>query len=238
VARGVDALALCGAGQSSTLLHFLQQRGTPTVHVMSLPPIGSVAAMDSAARRVYVGFDNAAAIGTAVRYLLDLGHRHIAMLAGLTHDNDRARARVQGVREALARAGLVLPPPRLVERAYALDAARDGLRVLMAPPAGLPPPTAVVCGNDVLAAGALLQAQRDRIAVPKRLSIVGFDDLDLAQHLIPGITTVRVPTAQMWRLAGERLLALLAGHSPEPVPLFSEIEVNLVVRGSSGVSAG
>ena len=78
-----------------------------------------------------VGFDNAAAMAQAVRYLLDLGHRDIAMLAGQTRDNDRARARVQGVRQGLERARLTLPPSRLIERAYTLDAARDGLRVLL-----------------------------------------------------------------------------------------------------------
>lgn len=221
VSRGVDALALCGVGQPESLRQFLRQRGTPTVHVMSVP------APD--ASMVCVGFDNAAAIGQAVHYLVDLGHRRIAMLAGLTRDNDRARARVQGVQAALARAGLALPPSRLVERAYTLDAARDGLRMLMATPADRP--TAVVCGNDVLATGALLEAQHLGLKVPRDLSLVGFDDMELAHHLEPGITTLRVPTDAMWRLAGDRLVALLRG---EDVSRVSTIDVSLVVRGSSG----
>jgi LacI family transcriptional regulator len=221
VSRGVDALALCGVGQPVEMREFLRQRGTPVVHVMSVP------APDE--HMVCVGFDNAAAIGQAVRYLLDLGHREIAMLAGLTRDNDRARARVRGVREALHRAGLELPSPRVVERAYSLDAARDGLRTLMASTG--PRPTAVLCGNDVLATGALLEAPRLGLTVPQDLSIVGFDDLELAHHLEPGITTVRVPTESMWRLAGDRLVALLRG---EAVSKISTIEVSLIVRGSTG----
>jgi LacI family transcriptional regulator len=219
VARGVDALALCGVGQSATLRRFLRQRGTPTVHVMSVPPPDD--------ETVCVGFDNAAAMGQAVRYLVDLGHREIAMLAGLTHDNDRARARLQGVRDGLARAGLALPASRVVERAYTLDDGRDGLRVLLA---ARPAPTAVVCGNDVLAFGALLEAQRMGLAVPRELSIIGFDDLELAHHLEPGITTVRVPTDAMWRAAGDRLLGLIRGQT---VARVTAIDVDLVVRGST-----
>lgn len=224
VSRGVDALVLCGVGQPVALRQFLQQHGTPTVHVMSVP-----APDDS---MVCVGFDNAAAIAQAVRYLLDLGHRDIAMLAGLTHDNDRARARVQGVQQALQQAGLALPPSRLVERPYTLDAAREGLRALMA--SSRERPTAVVCGNDVLATGALLEAQRLGLKVPGDLSIVGFDDLELAHHLEPGITTLRVPTEAMWRTAGDRLVALMRG---DQVPRTTGIEVSLVVRGSSGPPA-
>jgi LacI family transcriptional regulator len=218
VARGVDALALCGVSQRPELLAFLRQRGTPCVHVMSVP---------GPADAVCVGFDNGAAIGQAVRYLLDLGHRRIGMLAGITRDNDRATARVAGARAVLAAAGLTLAPPWLVERPYTLDAAREGLRELMAAPT---PPTAVLCGNDVLAFGALLEAQHLGIEVPSSLSIVGFDDLELARHLHPAITTVRVPAEAMWRLAGDRLVAALRGA---PVPRCTPVEVSLVVRGST-----
>lgn len=215
---GVDALVLCGIGQPEELLAQLRQRGVPAVHVMSWPAPPSLVA---------VGFDNARAMAQVVRYLLDLGHRRIAMLAGVTRDNDRAAARVAGVREALRAAGLSLPPARLVERPYELGAARDGLRMLLASD---PAPTAVVCGNDVLAFGALLEAQKLGLAVPAQLSIVGFDDLELASHLQPGLTTVRVPAESMWKLAAERVIDALRGVE---VPRSTEIEVALVVRGST-----
>ena len=222
VTRGADALALCGAGQRSELLEFLRQRGLPCVHVMTLLPAD--APMTS------VGFDNAGAMAQAVRYLIDLGHRRIAMLAGVTRDNDRASARVAGVRRALHDAGLKLPPQRLVERRYSIAAAREGLRELMA---ARPAPTAIVCGNDVLAFGALLEAQRLGIAVPQALSIVGFDDLELARQLQPALTTVRVPAEEMWRTAADRLIAALRG---EAVQRATEIEVALVVRESTAAA--
>ena len=219
VTRGADALALCGIGQSPQLLKFLRQRALPTVHVMTYP---------APAETVCVGFDNAKAIGQAVRYLLDLGHRRVAMLAGITRHNDRARARVAGVRKALKEAGIELPASRLVERPYGLAEARDGFRALMA---AVPAPTAILCGNDVLAFGALLEAQKMKIAVPKALSIIGFDDLEMARHIHPALTTVHVPTEKMWGTAADRLIEALGQR---PVATATEVEVALVVRDSTG----
>ena len=218
---GVDALVLCGCSQQESLLQRLRQRAVPTVHVMSWP---------APPECVAVGFDNARAMTQVIRYLLDLGHRQIAMLAGITADNDRAAARVAGVRQALHAAGLDLPAQRLVERKYALAAAREGLGTLMR---ARPAPTAIVCGNDVLAFGALLEAQKLGLAVPAQLSIVGFDDLELAAHVQPGLTTVRVPAEEMWRKAADRVISALRGIE---APRDSEIEVALVVRDSTGPS--
>jgi len=219
VTRGADALVLCGVGQSPALLQFLRQRELPTVHAMTWPaPDGMVC----------VGFDNARAIGQAVRYLLDLGHRRIAMLAGITQDNDRAAARVAGVRQALKKARLTLPPEYLAERKYGLAEAREGFRALMS---ATPAPTALLCGNDVLAFGALLEAQKLGITVPQRLSIVGFDDLEMARHLQPALTTLHVPTQQLWHTVADRLVAAL---EQRPVPAATEVEVELVVRESTG----
>jgi LacI family transcriptional regulator len=217
--RGADALVLCGTGQRPALLARLRARGVPVVHVMSWPPPPGLAC---------VGFDNARAMAPVVRYLMDLGHRRIAMLAGLTRDNDRAAARLTGVRAALEAAGLPLPAGRVVERRYALAEAREGLQRLME---ATPPPTAIVCGNDVLAFGALFEAQRLGLQVPRDLSIVGFDDLELASHVQPALTTVHVPAETMWRRAAEHVLALLDGREPPPA---AEVEVSFVVRGSTG----
>ncbi len=219
VARGADALALCGVSQSPRLLQFLRQRELPVVHAMTWPPPPGT---------VCVGFDNERAIGQAVRYLLDLGHERIAMLAGVTRDNDRAAARLTGVREALTHAGLDLPPDRLVERPYALADAREGFRALMAV---RPAPTAILCGNDVLAFGALLEAQALGLRVPQKVSIVGFDDLEMARHIRPALTTLHVPTEQLWNAVADRLVAAIE-QRPMPPPV--EVEVRLVVRASTG----
>ena len=221
VMRGVDGLVLVGTGQSDRLLKFLRQRDLPTVHTMTFP-----APPDTTC----VGFDNARAIAQAVRYLLDLGHRRIAMLAGIVLHNDRAAARVAGARDCLARAGLQLAPPHLVERRYGLAEARDGLRVLMAT---RPAPTAILCGNDVLALGAVLEARAMGIDVPEALSIVGFDDLEISRHIQPALTTLHVPTQQMWETVAERIIARLEDVA---VPQATEVEVELIVRESTGVA--
>ena len=190
-----------------------------SVHAMTFPPPPGL---------VCVGFDNARAIGQAVRYLLDLGHRRVAMLAGVSQHNDRAAARIAGVRQALKKGGLTLAPQHLVERPYGLAEAREGFRLLMA---AHPAPTAIVCGNDVLAFGALLEARKLGIAVPETLSIVGFDDLEMARHIQPTLTTLHVPTQQLWRTVAERVICALEGS---PVQAATEVEVELVVRESSG----
>jgi LacI family transcriptional regulator len=145
----------------------------------------------------------------------------------VTRDNDRAAERVRGVREALTAAGLSLPARRLVEQPYGLAPAREGLRQLME---AAPAPTAVVCGNDVLALGALLEAQHLGLHVPRDLSIVGFDDLEVASHVQPPLTTVHVPAEALWRRAAERALAMVRGEPPARDP---PVEVSLVVRGST-----
>lgn len=219
VTRGADALVLCGFSQHPELLRFVCQRGLPCVHVMVNEPSGE---------HISVGFDNAAAMAQATRYLIDLGHRRIAMLAGVTRHNDRATLRVAGVRQALQAAGLALPPEYLVERPYTLTDAREGMRQLMAQK---PAPTAVICGNDVLAFGAMLEAGALGLEIPRDVSIVGFDDLELARHLRPALTTVRVPTEEMWSIAADRLVAAIRG---EPVTRSTEVDVALVVRQSTG----
>ena len=221
VTRGADALAFCGTGQHPELIRLLERRSLPWVHVM-------VAAPDDAAPGIHVGFDNARAMGQAVRYLLDLGHRRIGMLAGITDHNDRASARLAGTRSALEKAGLSLPPQWCVERRYGLAEARDGLRALLAAD---PAPTAILCGNDVLAHGAMLEAASLGIRVPQQLSVIGFDDLDMARHLQPALTTLHVPAEEMWRTAAERLLSALSGQVPQA---NTQISVELVVRDSTG----
>lgn len=221
LARGVDALALTGISQPPELLALLAQRGLPWVHTGAFPaPAGAAC----------VGFRNREAVMRLVRYLLDLGHRRIAMLAGITAHNDRASDRVAGVREALAQAGLKLPATLLREAPYTLAAAREATRRLL-----VAQPSALICGNDVLAWGALLECQAQGLEVPGQLSVVGFDDLELSRQWRPGLTTVHVPTERMWALAADYLIARLAGRPVEAEQ--QEIAVELVVRESTAPPA-
>jgi LacI family transcriptional regulator len=219
VEAGIDGLMLEGGLHDPALYDLLRKRGIALVNT---------GVYDPQAQHPTIGFDNRSAARRLAEHLMDLGHREIAMIAGPTSGNDRATARVAGVRDALAGRGLQLPPSRLVERPYRVVEGRLGLRALMA---GDPAITAVVCGNDVLAGGALIEAQALGLAVPRDLSVAGFDDLDWAAQIPPGLTTLALPAKEIGTLAADYLIDLLGGKD---VPHAIEVEVRLILRGSTG----
>lgn len=219
VERGVDGIVLVGLDHSPELQRLLAKAGIPCELTWAT----------GAGRQHYsLGFSNRRAAADITRHLLDLGHEAFAMISGLTENNDRARERVAGVREALAAHGLSLPPARLKEVPFGIPQGRAAFAALLE--GGAPPFTALVCGNDILALGALLEAAARRIAVPRQLSVTGFDDIDLAAEFSPGLTTLRIPVAEIGRLAAERMLARLGGTE---VARSQEVAVDLVVRGST-----
>ena len=93
------------------------------------------------------------------------------------------------------------------------------------------PPTAVMCGNDVLAIGAIAECNTLGIAVPQRVSITGFDDMEIAAHLQPSLTSVNTDVVAWGRAAATRLLEIVHDETPTPVRLP---EARLVVRASTG----
>ena len=88
----------------------------------------------------------------------------------------------------------------------------------------------MICGNDVLAIGAVAECHARGLAVPGDVSITGFDDMEIASVITPALTTVRFPTAELGTLAAQHLLARLAG---ENVPQQRQLPVVLVVREST-----
>lgn len=219
IERGVDGLVLVGMDHDPELFRLLGQSFIPYEITWSL---------DRSGFHQCVGMDHRHASVLIVRHLLDLGHREFAVIAGRTASNDRARERLAGVREALAARAIELAPERVVEAEYTLPRAREAFNELLERAPGF---TALVCANDVLAIGALNECARRGIRVPQEISIVGFDDIDMAAGVWPALTTIHVPAAEIGRRAGARLLARLAGRS---VPRMEEFEVRLIVRGSSG----
>ncbi len=151
----------------------------------------------------------------------------IGIVSALQRNNDRASARVAGFRRAFAENDIALRPEWHVEVPYTLDDAREAARYLF----NLKDrPTAVVCGNDVIAYGVLLEAERSGFSVPRDLSVVGFDDLDWSRHLRPSLTTIQVLTASIWQRAGEYLVRHLAG---EQTMMHHEVDYALIVREST-----
>jgi LacI family transcriptional regulator len=181
--------------------------------------------------RPSVGFDNQAAAGQIVDYLLDLGHTQISVITGRTQYNERAAMRTAGIMARLERKRLKLHSQIVVEHPYRILEGRLAMRSLMASPER---PTAVICGNDQLAFGALIEATALGVKVPAEVSITGFNDLDYAAHLNPPLTTMRVSADEIGAKAGEYILQRLAGQSVIP---FAEIDVSLIVRGSTAAPA-
>jgi len=218
VERGVDGLVLLGATHHPSVLRMLDTQQIPYVLTWAL---------DAAGRHPCVGFDNRAAAIRIAGHLLELGHRDFAMISGITAGNERASDRLEGVRQALSARGISLAPGRVVEKPYNLSAGREGLREVLR---GAPRPTAVICGNDVLAIGALAECHAQGIAVPREISVTGFDDLEMSAVVTPALTTVHFPTAELGTYAAQHLLARLAG---KPFAARTELPVELVVRAST-----
>ncbi len=215
--RGVDGLVLIGEARDLALYETLERRGVPFVLVWSWRPDCPWPC---------VGFDNRAAARAMAQRVLDLGHRRVAMIAGVTRGNDRATARVKGVRDALTARSLRLDESNLMETPYQLEAGADAARRLLS---ATPRPTAIVCGNDVLAAGALMAIRSLGLNAPDDVSVTGFDDIDLALVLDPPLTTVHVPHRRMGEAAARLLLRLRAREDDTASVVF---ETALVERGS------
>lgn len=219
IERGVDGLVLMGMDHDPALFELLSRSNVPYELMWSLDPSG---------HHHCVGIAHRLASIRVTQHLLDLGHREFAVLAGFTLHNDRARERLVGVREALAGRGIELRAERIVETKFSVPHGRRAFTELLARATGF---TALVCGNDVLALGALTECVRRGIGVPEEISIAGFDDIDMAGEVTPALTTVHVPAADIGRIAAARMLARLAGRE---VAMLEEVRVELVIRQSTG----
>lgn len=217
--RGIDGLMLVGMAHEESVRTLIAASRVPTVTTWT---------SDARAPWPTIGFDNVAAMEKIVDHLWALGHRRFGMIAGITAGNDRAARRVEGVRRALDRRARVGAELDILERPYEIREGRNAFRALMA---GLRAPTAVIGGNDVLALGALFEAQALRLRVPADVSITGFDDLNIVSHVAPGLTTIRIPAAEMGRRAADHLVGALRGRAGLPV---TELDVELILRGSTG----
>ncbi len=162
-------------------------------------------------------------------HVLGLGHRRVAMLAGV-----RAAwatgVRVKALRQALLAHGLRPDAARVLYGNYRFDTGYDLARAVMTGPR---PPTALICGNDQMAAGAYLALARLGLSVPDDVSVVGYDDEPLAELLEPKLTTVKLP---FYDLGRQGIEMLLAASGPLP-PRTHTLATPLVVRSSSAAPA-
>jgi LacI family transcriptional regulator len=218
IERGIDGLVLLGTTHPPSVFEMIKAHHIPYVLTWAL---------DESGRHPCIGFNSRTAAIRLADFLLDLGHREFAMISGVTANNERAKERRDGVREAIAARGARLPLSRIVEKPFTLSAGREGLREVMT---GQQLPTAVICGNDVLAIGAVAECGVLGIAVPQQVSITGFDDMEIASLMTPGLTTMHFPTTELGTYAAQHLLSRLAGKDVKPL---RELPVELIVRGTT-----
>jgi DNA-binding LacI/PurR family transcriptional regulator len=170
----------------------------------------------------------------ATRHLLDLGHARIAFIAGPS-TSEAAQSRRRGIEAALTEAGLSLPPEWSISSLPNVNGGFLAMSSLLAPPVG-DRPTAVIVYNDVMALGALHAARAHRQRVPEDISIIGFDDIAMAGHANPPLTTISQPKYRMGRLAMQLLHRMIQGQ-PLPGEGYTLMESPLIVRGSTGPAA-
>jgi len=173
-----------------------------------------------------VSIDNAAAAALLMRHLTGLGHTRIAYI-GDARGGCSDRQRLAGYRAAL-RAARLRYPPEYVEHG---DSTPAGGALAMSRLLHLRrPPTAVFCYNDRTALGVLAAIRKAGLQVPRDVSVVGFDDLDLASYTDPPLTTLRQPMRIMGQIAFEILLGLMRGDAAERVVT---VQGELIVRQST-----
>lgn len=197
VARGADGLLLIGHDRDDQIYRFLETQNVPVL-----------AAWAFNEARPSIGFDNRAAMRDLAARAIELGHRRIGVISASSIGNDRARERIEGIMQAAEEAGLDSIDIKVIETVYGVEAGADAFDQLMETIS----PTIVICGNDVLAAGALTRARDWRLSVPSDISITGFDDMVLARVLSPKLTTVQVPHREMGTAAAEALIAMCEGR--------------------------
>ena len=172
-----------------------------------------------------LSFDNFEGGRVATRHLLQLGHRHIAFIAG-DHDHPDANERLRGYQAALQDAGIAFNPALVVPGEYHEVSGLLAVNRLLEQQQHF---SAIFAANDQMALGAALGLQRRGLRVPDDVSLVGFDDLPTSVYAIPPLSTVRQPAYDLGRLAAQAMLQLLDGQTPQvemPVP-------TLVARESS-----
>jgi LacI family transcriptional regulator len=174
--------------------------------------------------------DNTQGAYDAVQYLLTLGHRRIAFINGPSQWEAHV-TRHQGWINALREAGQEESLKLLAQGDGSVESGALAFEQLLA--GSLSPPTAVLACSDRMAVGVLRAAQARRLSVPGDLSVIGYENRELAQCTSPALTTVRLPFEEVAELAAYRLLQSLAQGTQREWPLL-KVACELVIRESAG----
>ena len=204
--------------------------------VQNLPPSLPVILLSceaGGAQYQVIAIDNAGGAEAMVKHLLALGHRRIAMVKGEEGHFDTDE-RLQGYRTALQAAGIAPDPAYEVQGDFSEASGSRAVKELLALPV---PPTAIFCANDSMAIGGLHAVHDAGLRVPADITVVGFDDIPLANYLSPPLSSVHVPIFEMGERAATRLIAALKGE-PVSERRHERLPTQLVVRSSCAPPRG
>jgi LacI family transcriptional regulator len=214
-ARQVDGVVIDGVG-AATLPHD------------ALSDLKVVVVDEPSERWPGVASDALAAGRAAAEHLLSLGHSRVAFVGPAT-DVHSFRMRERGFFQALREAGVALPHEWLRRTPPSVGGGLRAMRTLLA---SAERPTGVFCGNDLIAMGALKAALSAGVAVPREMSIVGCDDVEMASVVTPELTTVAIPARELGARAARLLIRQLDGQEVPAKP-GKPLPVRLVKRGTT-----
>lgn len=172
--------------------------------------------------------DNVGGAQLATTYLLNLGHKRIAHLAGAL-ESAVGRQRLEGYKSALQKAGIICEPELICEAGFSFERGYSAVDVLLS--AGKPF-TAVFCANDAVALGAMKRLKERGLRVPSDVSVVGFDDIEMAKQSEPPLTTISVDKRGISKAAVEYLMRVIEQPSHQRAAEEIVVACRLVERQS------
>ena len=217
----VDGVCLIGVEHSADTYELLAQQNIPALLLWN---------HSKGAPLPCVGSDNYQAGYLIGRHIAELGHEKIAAIFPPLGGNDRASQRMEGVVDALQSNGRAIRGDWHLEMPYSVASAKSAVRSLIAADER---PTAFICGNDVLAWGALHALNREGVKVPEDVTVTGIGDFNGSKDFEPSLTTVRIPARTIGKRAAEAIVRLITSAGEEDVG--SLVMPELVVRKTSGV---
>lgn len=215
----VDGVALIGLDHNSETFQLLEQQGVPAIAIWNYADDSPIAC---------IGANNQTAGAVAAQHLLDLGHRLIGTIFPPTLGNDRAGDRLKGAMQTFETNGVSIPNDWQSEAPYSLQQAKAAALEMLE---HTPRPTALLCGNDVIAQGAIYAALKLKLNVPGDLSVIGIGDFKGSEEMEPALTTIRIPAQSIGQLAGIEITRAISDQNTPPARV--ECDVKLVCRNTT-----
>lgn len=190
----VDGVAVVGLHHSDEVYNLIESQRIPAISLWNYA---------STSRLVCVGADNFDAGCKIARHVLAQGHRKIATLFPPLEGNDRATSRAQGVLQTLTNSGVVPDASDRLETFYSISSAKTVVLGYLQSHAR---PDVIICGNDILALGAIYASQSLGLRVPEDIAVTGVGDFKGSKEVEPAITTIRIPAKSIGKLGGTALV--------------------------------